>query len=36
MGGQSVQVALRVRPLNPTEVARGDSICVDVVGSNTI
>jgi hypothetical protein len=35
-GGESVQVALRVRPLNPTESMRGDSVCVEVVGPNTI
>lgn len=35
-GGESVKVALRLRPLNELEVSRNDDNCIRVEGSNSI
>lgn len=36
MGGESVKVALRVRPMNNLERSRGDNYCVKSTGDNSI
>lgn len=36
MGGESVKVALRVRPMNSLELSRGDEYCVKATGDNSI
>lgn len=34
-GGESVKVALRIRPMNNTEISRGDQNCVKVINDRT-
>jgi len=36
LGGESVKVALRIRPMNNLEKSRGDENCVKVVSENSI
>ena len=36
LGGESVKVALRIRPMNNLEKSRGDEYCVKVVNENSI